>query len=111
MRVRGGMGVFVCALIAACAFGAPTVGDDDASSQGDATADTSQSDAGEAVCNGVPTDTKTDKANCGSCGHACASTATCTYGTCQCPNGGTDCNGTCEDLKTDVKNCGKCGND
>jgi hypothetical protein len=109
MRIRGWIGAgFVC-MGAACAFGSQTT-DDDASSQSDATTkDASNSDAGQTVCNGVPTDTKSDKANCGSCGHACAPSAACTYGTCQCPNGGTDCNGTCIDLKTDVQNCGKCG--
>src|SRR5678815_4385683 len=110
MGIRGGIWVAAACMVVGCAMGAPTT-DDDASPQGDATTDVVNApDAGKTVCNGVPTDTKTDTANCGSCGHACAPTATCTYGTCQCPNSGTDCNGTCVDTKTDGGNCGKCGN-
>jgi hypothetical protein len=65
-------------------------------------------------CNGACADLKTDNANCGKCGTACAMGATCIQGSCQC--GTTDsgvaqtkCGTACVDTKNDNTNCGKCG--
>ena len=61
MRLPGWIGAGFMATIAACAFGSQTT-DDDASPQNDATTkDAPNSDAGQAICNGIPTDTKSDK--------------------------------------------------
>src|SRR6266511_2271393 len=59
----------------------------------------------------------TDNQNCGSCGHACGTSETCTNGYCYpvitCPTGYDLCvNSTgpsCTNLQTDGKNCGSCG--
>ena len=62
-----------------------------------------------AMCSGQCADLKTDNANCGKCGNACPSGATCVQGNCQCQATSTKCGATCVDLKTDNANCGKCG--
>jgi len=46
--------------------------------------------------------------NCGQCGQACATAATCTAGVCQCGAGRTECSGTCVDTQGDGFNCGGC---
>src|SRR4051812_27947942 len=70
----------------------------------------------ETECNGACVDTTSDAANCGLCGHACATGESCIGSVCQLTGesactvqGLTDCNGTCVDLTTDVNNCGACG--
>jgi hypothetical protein len=47
--------------------------------------------------------------NCGTCGTACATGATCVTGVCTCPSGQTACSNACTNMNTDAKNCGKCG--
>lgn len=70
----------------------------------------------ESECNGACVDTSSDAANCGLCGHACATGEECVGSVCQLGQsasctvqGLTDCNGTCVDLTTDANNCGACG--
>ena len=64
-------------------------------------------------------DTRTDRANCGTCGNACSRLQSCRNGACvdpnPCPGGQTLCNapdGTrrCVDTRIDPSNCGTCGN-
>ena len=62
-----------------------------------------------AMCSGQCADLKTDNANCGKCGNACSSGATCVQGNCQCQATSTKCGATCVDTKTDLANCGGCG--
>lgn len=98
----------VCALVAgavaACATAGVPVGDDDSGAvpQGDSGACTT-------MCSGACVDTKTDKANCGKCGVACPSGATCVLGACQCDATAAKCSGVCVDTTSDNANCGKCG--
>lgn len=72
-------------------------------------------------------DISTDRANCGSCGQACAGAELCCGGVCLamsaasasgCPSCGTDnpcaesamcCGGACRDLERDRRHCGACG--
>lgn len=61
-------------------------------------------------CGGACVDTKTDGANCGTCGNKCGSGATCTNGACVCGAGAVTCGAQCVDLKTDPANCNGCGN-
>ena len=96
-----------------------------------------KSDHTKTLCGKTCVNTKTDTANCGSCGHTCTAPAngsvTCTSGSCVstcnagyklcngscipndqccggCPTGQTCCNGTtCVNTSTDTSNCGSCG--
>jgi len=96
-----------------------------------------KSDHTKTLCGKTCVNTKTDTANCGSCGHTCTAPAngsvTCTSGSCVstcnagyklcngscipndqccggCPAGQTCCNGTtCVNANTDPANCGACG--
>jgi len=64
-------------------------------------------------CDGKCTDTKTDPANCGSCGNQCSAGEPCTDGSCGiiCPLGLSECReGSCVDTNADSENCGTCGN-
>ncbi len=72
------------------------------------------------TANGCETDTSSNTANCGSCGHTCSfpnASASCSSGTCQmgaCNVGFADCDGDpsngCEvNIKTSLGNCGGCG--
>ena len=58
--------------------------------------DCQQFGAAGRCCNHACADTKSDKANCGSCGAACAMNQSC-------------CLGGCAGLDSDIKNCGGCG--
>ncbi len=64
----------------------------------------------EVCCNGGCADLLRDPSNCGNCGHACPSGATCYDGECQCPDNLTYCDGACVDTTFDHDNCGACGN-
>ena len=69
-------------------------------------------------------DLRSDAANCGACGNACAAVPAsvcapgtpagreCRAGTCQadCSGKGVDCAGCCIDVKSDGRNCSHCGN-
>jgi len=54
-------------------------------------------------------DTKTDPANCGSCGNACKPGRVCVGGTCTCPSYQSLCGDVCIPTTADAKNCGGCG--
>lgn len=65
---------------------------------------------GLSSCSGTCVDKKTNKSNCGTCGHACLGDQICMSGTCGCPTPKTVCGSVCADLKSDSANCGTCGN-
>jgi hypothetical protein len=60
-------------------------------------------------CGGSCVLTASDAKNCGSCGHACGTGASCVNATCTCPVGQSLCNGACNDTQSDAHNCGTCG--
>jgi len=65
---------------------------------------------GTVSCKWSCSDLKSDRENCGACGHACARQQTCVDGGCACPSGTVECSpGICSDLQSDVQNCGACG--
>jgi hypothetical protein len=81
------------------------------SSGGEAGVDASEAGAtlccGGVLCGASCSDLSSDNANCGSCGHACPGSETCTAGACvACA---TQCAGACVDLGYDQANCGSCG--
>ena len=59
---------------------------------------------------GCETDERTDRLNCGACGHACAANQDCVDGICICPAGTDRCDKRCVDVNVDPNNCGACGN-
>lgn len=68
-------------------------------------------DCDSLAANGCETDTESDPFHCGSCGHACGTSAVCSQGACKatCGSGLTICGGACVDLQTHGENCGSCG--
>jgi hypothetical protein len=68
---------------------------------------------GDVLCGTVCTNTSTDPANCGMCGHVCPMTSSCSGGACTCPAGEIGCGAgataTCSNPQTDPNNCGMCG--
>jgi hypothetical protein len=64
----------------------------------------------EVACDGACVKLATDPANCGKCGHACASMEVCTQSACaaSCTSGQTQCGASCADLQTDPLHCGTC---
>jgi hypothetical protein len=62
-----------------------------------------------ALCDAGCTSLVTDAANCGACGHACASGESCYAGGCLCPADRSHCGAACVDLASDPANCGACG--
>jgi hypothetical protein len=60
------------------------------------------------LCGTSCTNPTSDKANCGSCGNACASNQYCTNGSCKVCSA--FCGGECVDLDWHPSNCGSCGN-
>jgi hypothetical protein len=66
---------------------------------------------GQTQCgvDGACVDLMQSSLNCGECGKACPTAASCVAGTCQCGAGRTECSGACVDLQGDGINCGGCG--
>jgi len=63
-------------------------------------------------CSGFCTVTSGDPSNCGTCGNACVTGASCVSGVCgtvACSPGQVLCGSTCTDVTSDVNNCGACG--
>jgi hypothetical protein len=85
----------------------------DSSSSGSSSGGDAASEAGATLCCGGVlcgascSDLSADDANCGSCGHACLGSETCSAGTCV--SCATQCAGACADLGYDQANCGSCG--
>ena len=61
------------------------------------------------VCGSACTDLQIDPANCGQCGRACVSGASCNNGTCACGAETNLCGSACVNVLTDPRNCGGCG--
>ena len=59
-------------------------------------------------CQNRCTDLATDAANCGTCGTACPTGASCTDGTCACGGDRVACGNSCVSLHDDPGNCGRC---
>lgn len=68
---------------------------------------------GYSACGQSCVDLKSDAANCGACGRACANGEMCSNGDCACAAGSQICGTSstaCIDLASDGDNCGACGN-
>ena len=65
---------------------------------------------GNLCTDGCETDHRTDRLNCGTCGHVCDAGTDCVDGSCLCPPGTTRCGKRCVDVNIDPRNCGECGN-
>ncbi len=72
--------------------------------------DTSPCAFGKISCSGTCVDLANDKSNCGKCGAACPTGASCVDGKCtaSCTGGKVSCGGTCVDLLADPAHCGDC---
>jgi hypothetical protein len=60
------------------------------------------------LCDGTCVAVSTDRAHCGSCGHACGDGFTCSAGECECPAPRSACGDACVDLHSDPQHCGDC---
>jgi hypothetical protein len=97
--------------VADASAGADASPEVDASPGADASAGTEAGGGlccGGVLCGTSCTNLSGDVANCGSCGHACASDEFCAGGSCT-PCSPV-CGGACVDLTADNANCGSCGN-
>lgn len=63
----------------------------------------------EHACGAECVDKQSDPHNCGTCGNACVSGATCQSGICHCPTGSVLCSNVCAFVDSDWANCGTCG--
>ena len=105
-----GLGLLVLTMLGAC----NALPEDDAGEQpaADQELAAKKCGGGKSLCGGKCVNLATDENNCGVCGSACASDATCDRGRCSggaCPVGLTACAGTCVDLNNSSSNCGGCG--
>ncbi|WP_236604286.1 MXAN_6577-like cysteine-rich protein [Sandaracinus amylolyticus] len=66
---------------------------------------------GTTLCGDECVDTSGSRANCGSCGNACAAGEACVDGACDvlCPASQTECGDVCADVSSDRAHCGECG--
>jgi len=65
------------------------------------------------ACGGTCVDLRTDRENCGWCGHSCSESRACSDGSCvlSCSPPWANCGGdTCRNLQDDPANCGLCNN-
>lgn len=97
----------------ACGDGTPISSDADADAGADAGATCGPLPCGSGA-NATCVDTATDRANCGSCGHACDPGSVCAAGSCALTCGalttcGSGASTTCVNTATDSANCGSCG--
>ncbi len=81
----------------------------DAMASPDVTDAVSACPTGQTLCGAVCVDAQNDAANCGTCGHACATGQSCVTGACRCPGATAACGAACVDTMTDSANCGACG--
>jgi len=104
----------VVVLGTACGDDDTTTPPRDAGSGGDATLDSGGGacPTGTSLCGGMCVAVSSDRANCGTCGNACAAGEVCVDGACSvvCPTGQTECTGVCADTMADRRHCGSCGN-
>ncbi len=64
---------------------------------------------GQMLCSGACIDVLSSAMNCGACGNACPTGATCSMGACACATGQTVCGGACVAVRSSAMHCGACG--
>ncbi|HEX3854070.1 MAG TPA: hypothetical protein VHW01_24070, partial [Polyangiaceae bacterium] len=112
-RLRALLGLCIAIAVVGCVDGSIQPGQNGAAPAVSGGAGTGAMATGT-VADGSCHDTQSDPANCGACGHACASGQTCALGVCQtavssCSAPLSLCSGACVDLAA-TANCGACGN-